>query len=978
MELIRTFSTITASDVNVVGGKGANLGEMTRAGLPVPPGFCLTASAYREFIASFNGWEHIGLVLADTNVDAPEDVEQKAAAIREFLTAQEMPTAIRALVVENYQKLGVEVKGARELPVAVRSSATAEDLPNASFAGQQDTYLNIRGENALLDHVKRCWASLWTARAVTYRQKQGFPHEQVALAVVVQAMVEADIAGVLFTANPVNHARDEIVINSSWGLGEAIVSGFVTPDTFIIRKNDLAVIEREIASKDVAIEYDASGGTVETQVPPAKRTISSLSDEQLRELVALGIHVEQHYRAPMDIEWAWIAERRKQEAEGRRQGAGGRRQEADGESQIGDSRWQIAHGDSRIANRESQSAKVGKFYVLQARPITTLGDEGRVVPTDGAARSEKREAVDGRDTRLAIGDTPSAIPDLPSSIRDKRIPATGEYNRTMFLEIFPDPLSPAFLDVIQHLFKDMLDYTFVTLGFRPPQDIDAVGLFYNQPYFHREYIAAALASLSPTVREGLVARIVNPFSRQDGGESRELSPAYLGMTARLLRFMVTFPNQLPKILEGYRVEVRAAEQKDVAAMSDAQIVKQVRELIFGTANRMLSADFLAIALIGVTYRELASLLQGYFGDETETVRGKLISGVTGNVTMEANKRLWDLAQVAKRSPTVTQVIQKPGFSTSMRAELEQTPEGREFLRALDDFLREFGHREIKMDIIYPTWSEDPAPILAFIRGYLDANEASSPHWQQERLQQERAEAQQLVRERVGRDFKGRYLVLPLFNWVLDHTTKHTRERDTMHFELTRVFPPFRRMLLELGARFTKQGILAIPDDIFFLSLDEMDKLAANPRPMQELVQVRRAEFEWNREHPAPAILRDGTPVGEEEHAAVSDSSTEYRGIAGSPGRVTGVTRVIRGPEEFDKLQHGDILVAPLTNPVWTPLFAIAGGIVTEVGGILSHGAIVAREYGIPAVMAVKGATQVLGDGQRVTVDGNKGVVYVEM
>ena len=284
-----------------------------------------------------------------------------------------------------------------------------------------------------------------------------------------------------------------------------------------------------------------------------------------------------------------------------------------------------------------------------------------------------------------------------------------------------------------------------------------------------------------------------------------------------------------------------------------------------------------------------------------------------------------------------------------------------------------------MDILYPTWGEDPAPVLAFLRGYLDVPETQSPYFQQERLVQQREGLGAEVKARVRSDLRGRMLIWPVFAWVLKHTQTHTRERDTMHFELTRLFPALRAALLEVGRRWTAAGILATPEDIFYLTLKELPVVADAHQPQQELVRARRAELEANRKRPAPGILREGVAAAAESAQPSSDAplaAGEFRGIAGSPGLVTGIARLVRGPEDFGKLKSGEILVAPLTNPVWTPLFAIAGGIVTEIGGILSHGAIVAREYGLPAVMGVAGATSSIIEGRRVTVDGNRGIVTV--
>lgn len=895
--LIRAFHEINVHDVPVVGGKGANLGEMTRAGLPVPPGFCITADAYRAFTAQAQST--IAQRLSQMRAGDAEDVEVKAAQLREFLIAQPMPEEVARQTLVAFEALGRDL-GTSDLRVAVRSSATAEDLPDASFAGQQDTYLNIRGGEPLLEHVKRCWVSLWTARAVTYRAKQGYDHDKVALAVVVQAMIESYVAGILFTANPINNRREEMVLNASWGLGEAVVSGLVTPDTWIAEKGG-RILEREIATKEVAIEYAEGGGTREVPVPPDKSVLPCLSDEQVRALVAIGERVEQHYARPMDIEWG-------------------------------------LHRDA--------------FYMLQARPITTLGTQ-----------SKKPES---ESTKAAV---PEPLPVSPLQN------AAGEYNRTMFVEIFPDPLSPAFLSVIAPLFASMLEFTFNTLGFKPPPEVPAIRVFYNQPYFHREYIKGSFASLSPQVQEALVTQLVNPFSKHERKLPVEPSPAFLGMVTRLLRFMTGFPKQLPGLLAAYQAEIRKFDALPFEKMPEREIMARVRTLLFEHASRLLNYDFLMIALIGITYQMLGTLLDRYYGEESEQVRAKLISGVTGNVTMETNKKIWRLAQEAKQSASVRAILLRT-TNQEVRAKLSQDGDGRIFLAELDAFLQQYGHREVRMDILYPTWSEDPAPVLQFIRGYFDADEKASPIAQEARLVLERERLAKEVAEKVQGDLAGRFAIAPLFQWVLKNTQAHTRERDTMHFELTRMFPPLRRAMLELARRWQAQGVFDATDDIFMLSLDEMQELAEEPRPMRAVVTARRAEFEDNKKRTPPPILRDGVAV-EIARAGGESGDGQLRGIAGSPGVVSGVVRVILGPHEFDKLQRGEILVAPLTNPVWTPLFAIAGGIITQVGGILSHGAIVAREYGIPAVMAVHDATNILRDGERVTVDGNKGVVVRE-
>lgn len=899
MTHIKQFSEVGKTDVGTVGGKAANLGEMTQAGLPVPPGFCVAAGAYREFISATGLGDEINCILAGMNGDDPSEVDARAERVRTAIMGKPIPQDIEQETVQSYRKLAAALgqPDGTPIPVAVRSSATAEDLPNASFAGQQDTYLNVRGESDLLNYLKRCYASLWTGRAVTYRIKQGFAHEQVALAAVVQAMIESEVSGVMFTANPVTGNRDEAVINASWGLGEAIVSGIVTPDTLTVRKADGMVVDRQIASKDVFVQYAPKGGTIESPVAAERRRLPSLSDAQIAALGELARRIEEHYQRPMDIEWAFAG---------------------------------------------------GRFYILQARPITNMK------AIDSIVAQQKEQ-------------TQSAPP--------QNLPQHGEYNRTMFIEIFPDPISPVFLSVLDPLFTSMLAFTFKTIGFKPPEGMPAVGLFYSQPYFNRAYFEAALQPLSPAVRAQMVTQFVNPFGKHARGAPVELSPAFIGMAFRLLRLMRTFHNLLPKVVQQYRDDIKAFMALNLSSESDEQIIEQMIKLIFSTAGSLLNYDFLMIAMIGITYQTLGTMLERYFGDESEEIRSKLVSGVTGNVTMETNQRLWDLAQMGKKSAVVRAALLQ-SKNDALRSQLEQSEDGRAFQRELDRFLTEYGHREVRMDILYPTWSEDPAPVLSFLRTYLDLPDSQSPYHQQDRLVEQRKQLAAKVEQRVRNDLRGQLIVWPIFSWVLRHTQANTRLRDTMHFELTRLFPAFRRSLQELSKRWVAQGLLSQPDDVYYLTLDELSEEAKAHKDMRSIVQMRRAELEANRKRSAPGILRDGQAVAGEGAAQASTVAGQYRGIAGSPGTASGIARLVRGPEDFSKLQSGEILIAPLTNPVWTPLFAIAGGIVTEVGGILSHGAIVAREYGIPAVMGVAGATTAIVEGQRVTVDGNRGVVTV--
>ncbi len=304
MAFIRWFQELSKDDVPIAGGKGANLGEMTRAGFPIPPGFVITADAYWHFVNSTGIKDKIFEILRNTNLDDPQALWNASQEIQKLFLEHEIPEDLKNEILQNYHGLS-NMFGEHESFVAVRSSATAEDLPDASFAGQQATFLNVKGEQEVLEAVKKCWASLWTARAIHYRTEMGFDHEKVALAVVVQKQIHSKKSGVMFTADPVSNDTSKIVIEASWGLGESIVSGEVTPDTYIVDKSSLKILEKHINEKRIMTVYDyEKRENVKVPVPDDMKNTQCLTDEEIVRLAEIGRKIEEHYRHPQDIEWA--------------------------------------------------------------------------------------------------------------------------------------------------------------------------------------------------------------------------------------------------------------------------------------------------------------------------------------------------------------------------------------------------------------------------------------------------------------------------------------------------------------------------------------------------------------------------------------------------------------------------------------------------------------------------------------------------
>jgi len=352
VEYVKWFEEISKDDVDVAGGKGANLGEMTQAGLPVPPGFVVTADAYEKFLEETGLREKIREILESHDLSDDKELREAAEEVQRLIVEAEMPEEIREEIVRAYRELCEKV-GKDEEFVAVRSSATAEDLPEASFAGQQDTYLNVKGEEEVVKHVQKCWASLFNPRAIAYREEQGFDHFDVSIAVVVQKMVDADKAGVMFTVNPHTGDRDKLVIEAAWGLGEAVVSGEVTPDTYIVDKSSFEVIEEQVSEQEWMYTRDPeTGETKKVEVPEDKRSERKLTDEEIKELAKTGVAIEEHYGFPQDIEWA---------------------------------------------------IEDGEVYILQSRPVTTLREEEEEEKEEVEAEAEGEVLVRGLGASPGVG-----------------------------------------------------------------------------------------------------------------------------------------------------------------------------------------------------------------------------------------------------------------------------------------------------------------------------------------------------------------------------------------------------------------------------------------------------------------------------------------------------------------------------------------------------------------------------------------------
>jgi phosphohistidine swiveling domain-containing protein len=849
-----------------VGGKGGSLARLATAGLPVPPGFHITTRAYGRFVSENDLADAIVSAASQATADDPAVLDRLSEQIRSRIVQGTIPDDIAASIRRAYGELGTDHPA-----VAVRSSATAEDLPGMSFAGQQDTYLNVRGGDHVLEAVKRCWASLWTARALAYRARQGIRPEDVAIAVIVQQLVPADVAGVLFTANPMTGARDEIMINAAWGLGEAIVGGHVTPDTIVVDKETGSIKSQDRADKDV-MTLRLGEGTREEPVPAEKRKQAALQPQQAAELSRLGVQIERLYGRPMDIEWALSEE---------------------------------------------------QLYIVQARPITALLE--------------------------------------PKPTLDWTLPhPKGRYARSSVIELLPDPLSPLFATLAvpkwNKAYRDLMQSVGLAHAF-PEEHLMTINdyAYYDLSLFHGGKLLLALWKLIP--------RGISWITRAQERWADEARPRYAAVVADwAVRDLGATPAS--QLLDGASEIVLVAAHHYLMIQSGILPAAYTSEMIFTNFyNRLIKCKDEPSALTFMLGFDSAPIL--------------------------AEKSLYDLAMWARtQSKLSAYLADTPGAEIASVYRSASSPiadQGawHEFCRRFSEHLDRFGHAVYDLDFAKGLPADEPSPLLDALKFFL-RGEMRSPHERQAATAAAREQATQTLLARL-KGLRSRW-----FTRLLRWAQRYAPLREDALADVGLGWPILRRMLHEIGRRLVAAGNLAHREDVFWLKRNEVEAAAraldANQTPSdpRQIVVERRATWERERRVTPPVVfpIKGGARFFGIDWSRWMPAQTDQemgdtiRGIGASPGRVSGVARVIQGPVEFDQMRQGEILVAKITTPAWTPLFAMAAGIVTDVGGPLSHSSIVAREYQIPAVLGTGVATERIHSGQRITVQGDEGIVTI--
>jgi pyruvate,water dikinase len=857
MTLLAWLQDLDRDAVARAGGKAANLGELIRAGLPVPPGFVVTTDAYTLFVSSHGLQPEIERLAQSADPDDAAALDAASRAIADLFDARPIPEAIRDTVLDAYSRLGSP-------PVAVRSSATAEDRADASFAGQMETYLNIRGADALLNAVRRCWASLWTARAISYRARQGIPPSAVRLAVVVQELVDADAAGVLFTANPVTGHRGQTVIDAVPGLGEALVAGQVTPDHWVLDTATRRMLEARIARKE-RMTARTEGGTALLPLPDGQQDRPALDDATLAALLDLGRRAAAHFGAPQDVEWA--------------------------------------------------TAK-GRLYLVQSRPITSLFPVPRPepLPEDGLRVYVCANVIQGIVEPL----TPMGIAVFRCLINSM---AAFKYG----IKVPRGQPAPVFKVAAGRLFIDF------TVPLRHPRAARALPRMVGIMDRHISAILTSLLDREPRlapVRRRLPVRLPVGFA--------------VRLLGRLLWVEVS-PETAPRRLVASAERLAGQIERQADRINDPRGCRRFIEERLAAFWPQFIYHAFPIILPGFTARFLAELLLGRWLNDPGALQPVLRS-LPHNPTMEMDLTLWRISRALKRA----------GSEPSADHPL---------VRA---FLVRYGHRGVReIDVGMPRWRDDPEHVLNVLRIYLAHDDDDDPEEQFRRGEQAAEEAGRALVERVRRE-KG-WLRARLLQFLLRRVRALLGRREFPKFLIVRIFAALRAMIARAGAALVAAGRLDRAEDVFFLDLNDLD----SPGDLRRIAARNRAEYD--RELGRKVIPRVMTSEGETFYTVPGVVPGALVGTPASAGCYEGTVRIVLDPTGA-KLLPGEVLVAPGTDPAWTPLFLSAGALVMELGGIMSHGSVVAREYGIPAVVGVPDATRQLRTGQRVRVDGESGQV----
>ncbi len=884
MSQVKVVSLKEARSINqaAIGQKAWSLVRLGRIGLAVPPGFCITATAFKEHLEQNNLLTHLKAAVDELTKTESQAKDKLLSALRQDIIEAPLAEATQHEIEEHYHKLGADY-------VAVRSSGTAEDLPGHSFAGLYDTYLGVPNSEDCIKAVKKCWASLWTLRAYEYRQRNGFDHLKIDMAVIVQSLIAAEISGVIFTVDPVTGSRSSVVIEACFGLGDVLVSSKVEPDRFVVDKKNLKLLYEKISNKKIMSLLDENGTVTEQTLSEEKSISRTLDNKQIKHLAKLAAKVEAGFGCPQDIEWA---------------------------------------------------ARGSETFFLQSRPITTIPKE--------------------------------------KSWMERQV-----WSNMAAQEVLPDVVTPATLSIIdsfgEAMFDPLLRELCMDRGTHPYYDVLA-----GRVYFNANIWLAVIRALP----------VINKYDFTDdiGSEPglREIVEIEKTMTAEDLpdlnfnrfKFFLKIPLLLLGSLtsttkRGNTIIAQAKKMNekwhgvDPTQLTTEQIIENCKGIIADFCSVLGKALYLFRVM--ATYPALEIVCSRWLPEELQCAK-RLLAGLGDMEDANSGLDLWRLALAANANPQLRDIILSNDDWQTISRRLTETEPGNEFLARWNEFMDRHGHHcRAEIELFNARWVETPDYILSLLGSYVHSIGKTNPLENHKKLQEQR---EQLTKKCL-RSLRNPLKRL-LFNHLLFRAQRGSVFRENIKCEIVRLLTVMRIMLLELGARLHAESLIRDPEDIFFLRIEEIEPVIEGKAGFNVAATIteRRAEYDYWQTITPPGTIVGRFDPQQTAPAPLETDAEVLKGLAVSAGVVTGKARVILRADVQQQLLSGEILVAPFTDPGWTPYFVPAAAVVMDQGSMLSHGSIVAREYGIPAVVNVGSATKIIKTGQKIQVDGDRGLVRI--
>ncbi|EEM83296.1 phosphoenolpyruvate synthase [Bacillus thuringiensis] len=860
------FQEIEKTQLFLVGGKGLNLGELSNIqGIQVPEGFCVTTVGYEQAIGKNEAFQTLLNQLKMLKIEERDQIGEISKKIRAVIMAVEIPVDVVESVAHYLSHFG------DEHGYAVRSSATAEDLLYASFAGQQDTYLNIIGKENILQHIKKCWASLFTDRAVIYRMQNGFDHNQVSICVVIQKMVFPVASGILFTADPITSNRKVLSIDASFGLGEALVSGLVSADNYKVIEDE--IVEKVIATKKLAIYGRKEGGTERKKITPNKQKVQTLTEQQILQLARIGRQIEAYFGCPQDIEWCLVDD---------------------------------------------------TFYIVQSRPITTLYPIPEV--NDG-----------GNHVYISVGH------------QQMMTDAMKPLGLSFFLLTTNAPMRKAggrlFVDATQQLaLPASRDYLVNTLGKSDPLVRDALTTIIERDYF--------IKLLPDEEKEKSASKSKPPVSSQP---EIEIDPA---IVTDLIKNSEASIEELKRNMQTKsRVDVLDFILEDI---------QQLKKVLFNPQS-------IAVIMAGMNASAwINEKMEQWLGEKN--VADALSQSVQNNITSEMGLALMDVADVIRPYPEVIAYLQHVEEDNFLD-ELVQYNGGEKTRDTIIAFLNKYGMRcSGEIDITKTRWSEKPTTIIPMILNNIrDFEYGASKRKFEEGLQEALKKEEELL---------DRLQHVPDSKQKVEETKRMIRNirnfigyREYPKYGMINRYFIYKQALLKEAEQLVQSGVIHEVDDIYYLTFEELHEVVRTKKLDYEIIHKQKNDYKLYEKLTPPRVMTSDGEIITGKYKRENLPADAIVGLPVSSGVIEGRARVILNMEEAN-LEEGDILVTAFTDPGWTPLFVSIKGLVTEVGGLMTHGAVIAREYGLPAVVGVENATKLIKDGQRIRVHGTEGYIEV--